>query len=133
MPKYFIKIGYRKKPANQLEEQVQKAIFELDKTLWPTLDQAKYMVFQKFDDAVMGYRGRCKMNRPYGNEYTAGEYSIYADVCNVSIYNVVRDFTLGAQGYVFTGDATPEQLIKIDEILKPVRPEMPEDRLQKHY
>ena len=113
MPKYFIKIGYRKKPANQLEEQVQKAIFELDKTLWPTLEQAKYMVFQKFDDAVLAYRGRCKMDRPSGKEWAPGEYMIYVDVCNVIIYNVLQDFTLGAYGEptITVRDATQEELI----------------------
>ena len=122
MPKYFIKIGYRKKPANLLEEAVQKAIFELDQTLWPTLDQAKYMVFQKYDDAVMAYRGRCKMLRPHGRENNPGEYDIYADVCNVAIYNVKTDYTLGAQGYVFVGDANIDQLREIDIILKKAVP-----------
>jgi hypothetical protein len=93
MAKHFIKIQYRKKPANLLEEQVQKAILELDQTLWPTLDQAKFMVYQKFDDAVLAYRGGCKMQRPTASDHDAGMHIIYADVCNVSIYIAKRDYT----------------------------------------
>ena len=133
MPKYFIKIRYSKKTANLLEEAVLKALFELNQTLWPTLEQVKFVVYQKFDDAVMAYRGRCKMSRPHGRENTPGEYDIYADVCNVAIQLVKTDYTLGAQGYVFVGDANIDQLRAIDIILKmPAPPELPELVTQKH-
>jgi hypothetical protein len=119
MAKHFIKIQYRKKPANLLEEQVQRAILELDQTLWPTLDQAKFMVYQKFDDAVLAYRGRCKMQRPTGSDHDVGMHIIYADVCNVSIYIAKRDFTLGAHGEptITVRDATPEEISRAKKIL----------------
>jgi len=91
--KHFIKVTYAKSPANKLQEGVQKAINELDQTLWPNLDQAKFMVYQKFDDAVASYTGRCTMARPIGRQDYDHVYMIYAEVANIAIYIAKKDFT----------------------------------------
>jgi len=89
MPRQFIKISYSSKPANKLQEAVLKAFMSLDQTDWPHLEGAKFMVFQKFDDAVASYTGRATMSRPYISEYEKNICMIYSDVANVAIYEIL--------------------------------------------
>lgn len=117
MPKYFIKIGYLKKPGNLLEKAVQNAIIETDQTLWPTLDQAKFMVYQKYDEAVEKYKGRAKMERPRMDIINDIDH-IFTDVCNVAIYMVKKDYTLGVFEHpIVINNATGEQLLQLKKII----------------